>query len=176
MTAAPEGDSRSLLYVVSLGAVAAATATAFFGAAYFSWLASPNLAKVPRDLSPPAQALSTDEFPTPGGNETTGSTESTGENVTTGPRASPLSNVTIITGAQSDQEGTAVSSQVTHATPRLIRPAGIPHPKRVRIVRYHPQVATRYNAFWRPDARAGPNPGGGFYGPPNINVGYINPR
>jgi hypothetical protein len=28
-------------------------------------------------------------------------------------------------------------------------------------------------ALWRPDARAGPIPGGGFYGPPNINVGYI---
>ena len=27
----------------------------------------------------------------------------------------------------------------------------------------------------RPDANAGPNPGGGFYGAPNINVGRINP-
>jgi hypothetical protein len=30
--------------------------------------------------------------------------------------------------------------------------------------------------LWRPDASAGPNPGGAFYGPPNVNVGYINPR
>jgi hypothetical protein len=28
---------------------------------------------------------------------------------------------------------------------------------------------------WRGDASAGPNPGGGFYGAPNINVGRINP-
>jgi hypothetical protein len=27
----------------------------------------------------------------------------------------------------------------------------------------------------RADANAGPNPGGGFYGAPNINVGRINP-
>jgi hypothetical protein len=27
----------------------------------------------------------------------------------------------------------------------------------------------------RGDASAGPNPGGGFYGAPNINVGRINP-
>jgi hypothetical protein len=28
---------------------------------------------------------------------------------------------------------------------------------------------------WRGDASAGPNPGGGFYGAPNINIGRINP-
>jgi hypothetical protein len=173
MTAALEGDSRSLLCVVSLGAVAAATATAFFGAAYFLWLASPNPAKVPTDLRPPAQALNTDEFP--GDYESTRSTEST-DNVTTSPRASSLSNATIVTRAQSDQEGTAVLSQMMQATPRLIQSAGIPRAKRIRIVRYHSQVAKRHDVFWRPDARAGPNPGGGFYGPPNINVGYINPR
>ena len=27
----------------------------------------------------------------------------------------------------------------------------------------------------RGDARAGPNPGGGFYGAPNIDIGRINP-
>ena len=27
----------------------------------------------------------------------------------------------------------------------------------------------------RPDANAGPNPGGGFYGAPNMNFGRINP-
>jgi hypothetical protein len=27
----------------------------------------------------------------------------------------------------------------------------------------------------RGDASAGPNPGGGFYGAPNLNVGRINP-
>jgi len=28
---------------------------------------------------------------------------------------------------------------------------------------------------FRGDADAGPNPGGGFYGAPNINVGRVNP-
>ena len=28
----------------------------------------------------------------------------------------------------------------------------------------------------RGDASAGPNPGGGFYGAPNIDIGRINPR
>jgi hypothetical protein len=29
--------------------------------------------------------------------------------------------------------------------------------------------------FIRADASAGPNPGGGFYGAPNIDIGRINP-
>jgi len=28
---------------------------------------------------------------------------------------------------------------------------------------------------FRGDSSVGPNPGGGFYGAPNINVGHINP-
>jgi hypothetical protein len=28
---------------------------------------------------------------------------------------------------------------------------------------------------FRGDVEAGPNPGGGFYGAPNINVGRVNP-
>jgi hypothetical protein len=55
-----------------------------------------------------------------------------------------------------------------------ITPARITHAKKVRIFLYHRQ--DRRAALWQPDANAGPNPGGGFYGPPNINVGYINPK
>ena len=29
--------------------------------------------------------------------------------------------------------------------------------------------------LFREDASAGPNPGGGFYGAPNIDIGRINP-
>jgi len=36
-------------------------------------------------------------------------------------------------------------------------------------------VPTTPTPVWRPDASAGPNPGGGFYGPPNFEVGRINP-
>jgi hypothetical protein len=60
---------------------------------------------------------------------------------------------------------------------KLGPPAGITHAKRRRVVRYHRQMTTaQWGALWRSDAHAGPNPGGGFYGPPNINVGYIDPR
>jgi len=60
----------------------------------------------------------------------------------------------------------------------FVPPARNTRAKRVRIVRYHRQVNPERHgaALWRPDARAGPHPGGGFYGPPNINVGYINPQ
>jgi hypothetical protein len=45
----------------------------------------------------------------------------------------------------------------------IIPPAGVSHAKRRRIVRYHRQITTRqWGALWRPDAHAGPNPGGGF--------------
>ena len=60
----------------------------------------------------------------------------------------------------------------------FVPPARSARATRVRVALYHRQVAPERAgvAPWRPDARAGPNPGGGFYGPPNVNVGYINPR
>jgi len=59
----------------------------------------------------------------------------------------------------------------------LIPPTKITHIKRVRVVRYQRQIiGRRWAALWRLDARAGPNPGGGFHGPSNVNIGYINPR
>jgi hypothetical protein len=57
-------------------------------------------------------------------------------------------------------------------------PSGaITRAKRTRVDPHRYQGTPRYWAvLWRPDASAGPNPGGGFYGPPNSTVGYINPR
>src|SRR5215831_11773025 len=80
MTAAPEGDLRSLLHLVSLGAVAAATTAGLFGTAYL-WLVAPNPAKAPAELGPPAQAMSIDEFPAPADDATAGSTETAADNV-----------------------------------------------------------------------------------------------
>ena len=176
MTAAPQGDLRSLLYLVSLGAVAAATTAGLFGTAYL-WLVAPNPAKAPAELGPPAQAMSIDEFPAPADDATAGSTETAADNVAPSPipGASPQPNAGI-EEAPSKQEASRVASRGMQASPRLMPPAGITHAKRVRIVRYHRQPTKRYDALWRPDARAGPHPGGGFYGPPNINIGYINPR
>jgi hypothetical protein len=36
-------------------------------------------------------------------------------------------------------------------------------------------AARRMRGSLRSDASAGPNPGGGFYGAPNIDIGRINP-
>jgi len=58
------------------------------------------------------------------------------------------------------------------------------HARAVRVAKAKKRFWRRYwqaraeinRGEWRADATAGPNPGGGFYGAPNINVGYINPR
>jgi hypothetical protein len=58
-----------------------------------------------------------------------------------------------------------------------IPPAGITRTKRIKVDRHRQEAPKRLSAaLWRPDASAGPNPGGGFYGPPNINIGHINPK
>jgi hypothetical protein len=36
-------------------------------------------------------------------------------------------------------------------------------------------TARRVRGSFHGDASAGPNPGGGFYGAPNIDIGRINP-
>jgi hypothetical protein len=59
----------------------------------------------------------------------------------------------------------------------LVNPTHITHVKKIRVRQHRHEATGRHWAvLWRPDASAGPNPGGGFYGPPNINVGYVNPR
>jgi hypothetical protein len=83
--------------------------------------------------------------------------------------ASPMSS-TASNGELSALGSTAMET-------KLIAPAGITRAKRVRIALRHRQTrGTQWGVLWRPDARAGPNPGGGFYGPPNINIGHIDPR
>src|SRR5215831_17085196 len=124
MTAAPEGDLRSLLHLVSLGAVAAATTAGLFGTAYL-WLVAPNPAKAPAELGPPAQAMSIDEFPAPADDATAGSTETAADNVapSLAPGASPQPNAGI-EEAPSKQEASRVASRGMQASPRLIPPAG----------------------------------------------------
>jgi hypothetical protein len=64
--------------------------------------------------------------------------------------------------------GSRTIGATSHGEMALIPPSAITHAKRARVLRHHRQVTNRH---W-----AGPLPGGGFYGPPNVNVGYINPR
>jgi hypothetical protein len=178
MTIVPKDDFRPLLYLVPLGASAAASAAVFFGIAYL-WLTPPHPAEPPADLDlPGVQALEVQEVPPPANNDTAWrpSTETPADNATASPIPSALSTPdAATTRASSNREAPVLESAAL--APTLMPPAGITHAKRVRVSLYHRQVTARHwAALWRPDARAGPLPGGGFYGPPNINVGYINPR
>src|SRR5712671_6505109 len=153
MITVPKDDFRPLLYLVSLGAVAAATVCVFFGIG-FLLLAPPHPAAPPADPDPPAQALEAHEVPPPGNNDTAWGSLSAppADKVTSSPTPS----------APSNREAPALETT-------LVPPAGITHAKRVRVGRHrHQGTGRHWVALWRPDASAGPNPGGGFYGPPNI--------
>jgi hypothetical protein len=166
MSAVAKEDFRSLLYLVSLGVVGAATVGVFFGIG-FLLLRPPDPATPPADPVPPAQASEALETARSGSNDTAWGSS---------PAASADKVVASRTpGAPSDRETRVLESPAIETT--LIPPAGITHGKGVGIGRHrHRRTWRHWTASWRPDARAGPNPGGGFYVPPNINVGYINPR
>ena len=167
MTIVPRGDFRPLPYLAPLAALAVAIAAVFFGIAYL-WLAPPHPLEPPADTGPPAQALEIHEVPPPANSDTTPGSSSMVP--TDGVAASSRPAATV------EQERPALGSQEIKTA--MIPRASISHAKRVRVVRYHRQVIPerRAVALWRPDASAGPLPGGGFYGPPNANIGYINPR
>jgi hypothetical protein len=159
-------DLQLLLDLVSVGAVAAATIGSFFGAAYLL-LAPPRQAAAPADPIPSVQALEMDEVQPPGEDDTVAgpSWGVPADKVAASPRSD----------APSDRE--ALRLGMTAGETTLFQPRRITHARRVGVGRHRRQAtAMRWIALWRPDASSGPNPGGGFYGPPNINVGYINPR
>ena len=182
MTTVPKDGFRPLPHLVALGATGAAIVGVFFGVAFL--LISPPHPTAPSadpgphaqafeayEVAPDpglqAQALEAQEVAPPPNNATTSGTSSAPHAEKTA--ASPISR-TASNGETSALGSTAMETQLTPL-------ARITHPKRVRIVRYHRQSNGKpWGALWRPDAHAGPNPGGGFYGPPNINVGYIDPR
>ena len=165
MMAMPKDESRPLPYLVTVGAVAAGTVAVFFGIG-FLWLVPPHPAAAPGAAAPEdpvsrAQALEAHEVPPPGNNDTAWGSLSAppADKVTSSPTPS----------APSNREAPALETT-------LVPPAGITHAKRVRVGRHrHQGTGRHWVALWRPDASAGPNPGGGFYGPPNINIGRINP-
>jgi hypothetical protein len=166
MGAVIRDDSRSLYYLIALGAVGAATAAVLFGVA-FLWLAPPHPAASPADPVPPSQALETEGGPRQGVNDMA-------QGPTPGPPTDSLA-ASPTPAAPSNQEAAMLGSTTIETT--LIPPAGITRAKRVRVGwRRHEATGRQWAALWRPDASAGPNPGGGFYGAPNINVGRINPR
>jgi hypothetical protein len=168
-----DADLRPLPYLMALGAVGAAIVGAFFGIS-FVWLAPPLPAVSVVDPAPPlvepaasAPALearhdNTPQIPSP---------VATGDNAAANPFPDilPLSNPAV-NGAPRNRKAPVL-------TTTLASPAAMTHVRRLRLERRHHQPIEKYSAgLWRPDARAGPLPGGGFYGPPNVNTGYINPR
>jgi hypothetical protein len=166
MMALLRNESQALLHLVTVGAVAAATITVFFGIG-FLWLAPPHSITAPTDSAAPAQVLEAHEIPSLSNNDTTLGSSATppADNVAANPTASAPSNPRVL----------ALTSTAIE-TPIIAR-AGRTQAKRVRVARHsHGQTARGWIVGWRADANAGPNPGGGFYGPPNVNVGYINPK
>ena len=166
MMAVPKDESRPLPYLVTVGAVAAATVAVFFGIG-FLWLAPPHPAAAPADPVSRAQALEAHEVPPLADNDTAWGSSS----------APPAGKVTASTTPSAPSNRDAPVLDATGFETARVPPAGITHAKKVRVGRRRHQGTERHwVALWRPDASAGPNPGGGFYGPPNINVGHINPR
>jgi hypothetical protein len=166
MSAITKHDWAFSLYLVSLSAVITATVGVFFGIG-FLLLAPPDSAAPPAESVSPPLTLEAQEVPPPAHNDTAWGSSS----------ALPADKVAAIaTSDVPSNRETPVLEATTMGTAPIPR-AGITHSKRVRVGR-HRQEATgrRWAALWRPDASAGPNPGGGFYGPPNINIGHINPK
>jgi hypothetical protein len=164
MRAMTKDGFRSLLYLISL-VVGAATVGVLVGVG-FLWLTDPPPATQTAGPILSAQALRENEFRPPRGNITARGLlpDIPAEKIAASPPPDAPSNWTLALETPTMKARHTPSGAITRA-------------KRVRVDPHRYQGAPRYwAALWRPDASAGPNPGGGFYGPPNSNVGYINPR
>jgi hypothetical protein len=176
MRAVTKHEFVFLLHLASLSVVAMAPVGVFFGVG-FLLLAPPDRAASPAESASLPLALEAQEAPPPRNDEAGwGSTSALpADNVAASPLLStlPLSNAA--TAGPLNRKAPALES--TAMKPALMPPAGITHAKRIGVERRRHQVTERPSAaLWRPDARAGPLPGGGFYGSPNVNIGYINPN
>jgi hypothetical protein len=161
MNSVTKRDIRSLVYLISCSVVGAAVVGVFFGIGFF-WLIDPDRAVPDADPVVATQALKADKFASQEDSDTAG------HSLTKFPAE--------LAGASPTPDTTSNPAAPSLRSP-LIRPAIVNHAKRVRVGRHHHRGTEKYwAASWRSDASAGPNPGGGFYGPPNINIGYINPR
>ena len=166
MNSVTKGDIRSLAYLISCSVVGAAVVGVSFGIG-FLWLTDPDRAASEADPVVATQALKADKLASQEDNDTAGQSS---------PKF-PAEEVGASLPPDTTSNPAAPSLRSTAIAATLIRPAVVNHAKRVRVDRRHHQVTVRYwAASWRSDASAGPNPGGGFYGPPNINIGYVNPR
>src|SRR5262249_22471373 len=149
----------------SFGIVGAATIAIFFGVGFLS-LSGPKPTAPPADpvrspqtLEARRDALPQDSFtsrgPLPG-------------------FPSDSAAASSAPGGTGDQDAPVLRSTATETT--LMPQARGARAKRVTVSGHRHAAIKRYwAAVWQPNASAGPNPGGGFYGAPNINVGRVNP-
>jgi len=201
MSAIIRDDFRSLHYLLALGGVAAVTVVVFFGVA-FLWLAPPHPGGLPADPASPPQALQADDVHPPAASDQamSQSAERPDADVAASPMPVAPSNrqapeLAPTEAALSSPNRQGLASAPTGAT--LNQPARNTHTKKARVARRHqsrmtisgtqreaegsalgvvPATGRDGTARWRGDASAGPNPGGGFYGSSNFEVGRINPR
>jgi hypothetical protein len=168
MTTAPTEEAPSLPNLVTIGAVSTATIVVFFGVG-FLLLSLPKPATQPADPAPSVKSSGSALGSTyqPANNDTPPSASA----------ALPANNVAAAetSSVQSDPEAPASASIVISTA--SITPARTTRAKRIIISRRrHGPTERRSMVVWRLNAYPGPNPGGGFYGAPNINVGQINPK
>jgi hypothetical protein len=161
MTTAPTEEAPSLLYLVTIGAVATATIVVFFGVG-FLLLSLPNPATQPADPAPASDALEAHQAPQPANNDAPPSMS-----------AALLANNVAAEPSSVQSDPAAPASASIAITTAIVRPA---RTTRARSRRHHEPTVRHSMVVWRLNTYPGPNPGGGFYGPPNINVGQINPR
>jgi hypothetical protein len=165
VSAVSKNDFRSLLYLISVSVVGPTIVGVLLGVG-FLWLTDSEQATPSANPVLSAQALEAHEIRPPGNDATAwdSSPELPGDMI-----ASPIPD------APTDRQVTALRS--TAMDTAVIPPAGVTRARRVRIDWHrHREIGKHWAVSWRPDASAGPNPGGGFYGAPNVNVGRINPR
>jgi hypothetical protein len=163
MSAAPKHDFRPLLFLIPTAAAAVAVIAVFFGIGLLL-LRCPATLSVNSDAS--EQSLEAYELtPSQRDDTTPGSSVDTRADKPASPRP----------GATSNPDPGALGSTATETA--LIPSGEIRGVKSAGISRYrHRRSWKHWAAVWRGDSHPGPNPGGGFYGPPNLNVGHINPR
>ena len=147
MMAVPKDESRPLPYLVTVGAVAAATVAVFFGIG-FLWLAPPHHATPPADPVSRAQALEANEVPPLADNDMAWGSSS----------APPAGKVMASTTPSAPSNREAPVLDATGFETARVPPAGITHAKKVPVGRRRHQGTERHwVAIWRPDASAGPN-------------------
>lgn len=173
MVASAPDETRLLAFLIVVGAVGMAVVGIFLGIG-FLLLGPGHPAIAPAGLNVPGDAVEAHEV-----------LPSTSEDRPGSSGPTPLDNKiagSASSGMPGNQETLLWRAMATEI--KLAPPARIAHAKSAGANRHHHQrtanpwqtTASHWPALWRPDARAGPEPGGGFYHAKNFDVGHVNPE